>query len=377
VRVPVRWDRLLLWSVAVCLLITLMLGFMDEAGQHLATVLAVPIGIGGLLIAIAAWLHPRVATVEDPLDTAATALALAQAEQWGAEYSARQVQDPYPLPVRWQVSSRAATVMASWASIRGAPNAGAIPLDGTYDRIADVFGHPDSPRRLVVVGEPGAGKSMLVLHLTLELLRRRTATEPVPVLLAIWGWDPRRPLGHWIAERLAADNRYLARRSRAPDGTSRTIAHRLVARGRFLPILDGLDELTPCTCRECRLGSSGGVLVFVEDATEAVAAVDVQAGELVRVGDRLGQWFEWSVVRDPLMRSVEVVEPFVLPECMQQMSLVPDQRAVQQLAAAAPHPAFHNRVHAGHLNSAEHDLDAGLGQDRVEYAWILAVSVAD
>jgi hypothetical protein len=30
------------------------------------------------------------------------------------------------------------------------------------------------------------------------------------------------------------------------------------------------------------------MIVFVEDAAEAVAAVDVQVGESVRVGDRLG-----------------------------------------------------------------------------------------
>src|SRR5690349_14610469 len=41
------------------------------------------------------------------------------------------------------------------------------------------------------------------------------------------------------------------------------------------------------------------------------------------------------------------------------MWLVPDQRAVQQFVAAGPHPAFHDRVHAGYLDTAEHDRDAG------------------
>jgi hypothetical protein len=52
------------------------------------------------------------------------------------------------------------------------PHQGWFP--GTaYDQVAEVFTHPDSPRRLVVPGDPGAGKSMLVLHLTAELLRLR------------------------------------------------------------------------------------------------------------------------------------------------------------------------------------------------------------
>jgi hypothetical protein len=48
-------------------------------------------------------------------------------------------------------------------------------------------------------------------------------------------------------------------------------------------------------------GSSGGVLVFVKDTTEAVTPVDVQPGELVRVGDRFGQRLQRPDVRDPLM----------------------------------------------------------------------------
>jgi hypothetical protein len=60
----------------------------------------------------------------------------------------------------------------------------------------------------------------------------------------------------------------------------------------------------PCTCRECHPGSSGGVLVFVKDTAEAVMSVDVQPGELVRVGDRFGQRLQRPEVRDPLMRSV-------------------------------------------------------------------------
>jgi hypothetical protein len=36
-----------------------------------------------------------------------------------------------------------------------------------------------------------------------------------------------------------------------------------------------LDQAQTCTCRECQ-GRSGGVLVLVEDAAEAVSSVDTQ-----------------------------------------------------------------------------------------------------
>jgi hypothetical protein len=179
------------------------------------------------------------------LATARSVLARAQIEQWTAEEVARQIQDPWPLRVRWQVSRRARLVMVSWASVRGVPDADEIPLEGTYDRVAEVFDHPDSPRRLVVLGEPGAGKSMLVLRLTLQLLQRRGEQDPVPVLLPVAGWDPAQPLDDWIAGRLATDHRFLATVVEAPGGARRTLARELVARGMVLPILDGLDEIGP------------------------------------------------------------------------------------------------------------------------------------
>jgi hypothetical protein len=46
------------------------------------------------------------------------------------------------------------------------------------------------------------------------------------------------------------------------------------------------------------------------------------------IGDRCGEWVQWVGVGDALMRSVGVVEAFVLPEGVEQVALVPDQGAV-------------------------------------------------
>ena len=56
------------------------------------------------------------------------------------------------------------------------------------------------------------------------------------------------------------------------------------------------------------------MLVLAEDAAEAVASVDVQVGESIRVSDRFGQSCERSGVRDSLMRPVMVKELFVLAQ---------------------------------------------------------------
>jgi hypothetical protein len=48
------------------------------------------------------------------------------------------------------------------------------------------------------------------------------------------------------------------------------------------------------------------------------------------------------------------------------MVLIPDQGTVQDLASAAPDPAFSDRVHMGRLDVAEHGSDPGISEDRVE-----------
>ncbi len=57
--------------------------------------------------------------------------------------------------------------------------------------------------------------------------------------------------------------------------------------------------------------------------------------------------------------------------------MVPDQGAVEQFAATGLYPAFDDRVHPGHLNTAQDDLDADVSEDDVEQAREFAVPVAD
>lgn len=64
------------------------------------------------------------------------------------------------------------------------------------------------------------------------------------------------------------------------------------------------------------------MLVLMEEAAETVTAADAYLGELVKAGNRFGQWCEWSGVGDALMRTVRVVERLVLAEHVQQVALV-------------------------------------------------------
>ena len=69
--------------------------------------------------------------------------------------------------------------------------------------------------------------------------------------------------------------------------------------------------------------------VLMKYPTESVVSSYVKAGDLVRSHERHGQWLERAGVRDALMRPVPVVELLELPQGVQKVGLVPDQRAVQ------------------------------------------------
>ena len=77
------------------------------------------------------------------------------------------------------------------------------------------------------------------------------------------------------------------------------------------------------------------------------------------------------------MGPVLVVEVLEFPQRMQEVALVPDERAIQQFVPAGLHPAFHDRIHSRHLDPAEHDLDPGVREDVVEQGGELAVTVPD
>ncbi|MET9002037.1 BTAD domain-containing putative transcriptional regulator [Amycolatopsis sp. NPDC004169] len=156
-------------------------------------------------------------------DRAVGELAEAVTWQWRAEAELRALHRPQPIRLRWSAAPR-----------RGKP-----ARRGDLDNIAGTFTALPVPQ-LVVLGDPGSGKSVLALMLTLELLRTRTPDAPVPVLLSLASWDPRREhLDSWLAARLA-DNHpaLLTAREYGTDAPTR-----LVLGGHVVPVLDGLDEM--------------------------------------------------------------------------------------------------------------------------------------
>jgi NACHT domain-containing protein len=97
--------------------------------------------------------------------------------------------------------------------------------------------------RLVVLGEPGSGKTMLMIRLVLDLLKDRSEGDPVPVLVSLASWNPReQELNKWLAIRLAIDHPMLTVPASNGTGTGNR-AEALLLSGLIVPILDGLDEI--------------------------------------------------------------------------------------------------------------------------------------
>jgi len=216
----------------------------------------------GLASSYMAWVQFRYSRADAAavdLDTAAGQLAVAVKAQWDEESAVRRVNDPYPLPVAWRAADD--DLAEPWPLLTDLARAwpGGPPGDparwpqhaaglaGQDAQISEVFTNRVPTRRLVVLGEPGAGKSVLLIRLLQDLLERRTDTTPVPVLFSLASWNPRQPLKTWMADQLRRT--YSGLRASAPTPVTANgpgdLAQALLDAGHILPLLDGFDELPP------------------------------------------------------------------------------------------------------------------------------------
>ncbi|WP_405727298.1 NACHT domain-containing protein [Streptomyces sp. NBC_00028] len=220
------------------------------------TVAALLPSVGGTYLSWATFRAERhEAAREDGPASVADRLAVAVRRQWEAEAMVRRLDDPYPLPVSWQPAdprygepwALLREMAGNWPAARPEARSGWAggpeELAGTGGEIAEVFLARVPTRRLVVLGGPGSGKTMLLVRLLLALLADRPAGGPVPVLFSPASWNPAvQPLESWMAEQLARDYSGLGDPEAGPaDRVGRArllLEHRLI-----LPILDGFDEI--------------------------------------------------------------------------------------------------------------------------------------
>ena len=107
-------------------------------------------------------------------------------------------------------------------------------------RIEDVFAAAD--RVLLVLGEPGAGKTTMLLQLVSHLMAQAETDEtcPMPAVFSLATYTNGRTLSQWLGEQLAGNYE-----------VPRKLGEQWIDAGQFIPLLDGLDEVDPAHRPAC------------------------------------------------------------------------------------------------------------------------------
>ncbi|MBM7439773.1 trypsin-like peptidase domain-containing protein [Streptomyces sp. HB132] len=165
-------------------------------------------------------------------------LAAAVRQQWRAEQRRRRLHDPYALAVRFRPADSA---LFDAERVPGFLS-GREPPSQLADQITQVVAgyRAIESGRMVVIGGAGAGKTVLLLYVVIELLRTRAPGDPVPVIFGLGSWNPATTgLDEWLCDLLVRDYPDLA--LLVAPGVS--LARALVDEDRILPVLDGFDEI--------------------------------------------------------------------------------------------------------------------------------------
>jgi hypothetical protein len=209
-------------------------------GAEIANILALPVAVVGLAATLFGLrLRPQ-ATQPAILAAAMRGLAAEVAEREAVVLQQLLADTGAAAPADVEFAQAA----AEWRRWRGDGGS----QEGSLATVVDFYQGLERGR-LVVLGAPGSGKTVLTIQLLLGLVRASTSGPDglarVPLRLSLpafarWAptaqWPPngQRWLDEWMTHHLIAVYR-------RPPATARA----LVAGGRILPILDGLDELDP------------------------------------------------------------------------------------------------------------------------------------
>lgn len=249
--VPLRWfvgfGSLATVAAATIFVLGLPAERLDRADK-LASVGSLLLGVAALLVsavALRTGAKQGLAAITHEYDArlsrATEDLAAAVKRQWSQEAGLRHLRRPRPLRVRWSTTRRPVSAPAEavlgQGTVPGRPTR--LRLRGDVHDVLHLFRQLPA-RQMVILGEPGAGKTAMAVLLTLRLLESRTHGEAVPMLLPLSSWNPGMEDFHeWLVRRLIEDYPALNNTTIYPPQA----AHRLVQTGQIIPILDGLDEL--------------------------------------------------------------------------------------------------------------------------------------
>ncbi|HEY9878993.1 MAG TPA: hypothetical protein V6D29_11085 [Leptolyngbyaceae cyanobacterium] len=141
--------------------------------------------------------------------------------------------------------------------------------------VAKLFQQDSVEGRLLILGEPGSGKTQTLLTLASDLLKEaRNSTRPIPVLLDLSGWQGE-PIGQWAAAKLWE-------LYRVPDNC----AMPWLRDAQITLLLDGFDNLELAKQRTC----AAAIDAFLRGNMNQTAALCCRRQVIERSGINFSQF---------------------------------------------------------------------------------------
>jgi|GEM_PF-3087645 len=133
-------------------------------------------------------------------------------------------------------------IKRSWENIPAMQDHRSISLPEGV-RVWKIF--EEAQQQLLILGEPGSGKTMLLLDLMRDLLEiaQNNNRQPIPLLIDLSSWNnPEQSLLDWLSIKI--DLKYSLRAD---------LAKEWLQTRQILPLLDGLDEVAPGYQHDCAI----------------------------------------------------------------------------------------------------------------------------